>query len=94
MNTKLAGNNLSDATVKICVLGAGAFGTAMATAAARNGHEVVIYARDQAVVDSINNDHINPKVGCGAILEYMHDTCVVHACADTVVHLLNPPWPF
>mmetsp|Transcript_89940 Transcript_89940/g.257226 ORF Transcript_89940/g.257226 Transcript_89940/m.257226 type:complete len:372 (+) Transcript_89940:115-1230(+) len=61
VNTKLAGNNLSDATVKICVLGAGAFGTAMATVAARNNHEVVIYARDQAVVDSINNDHINPK---------------------------------
>jgi len=83
VNTKLAGNNLSDATVKICVLGAGAFGTAMATVAARNNHEGVIYARDHAVVDSLNNDHINPKVRCGA--EYV--------CSDSAIHLRNVPWP-
>ena len=47
--------------VKVAVLGAGAFGTAMATIAARNGHEVVIYARDAAQVDSINTKHCNPR---------------------------------
>lgn len=37
-------------SVKVAVLAAGNFGIAMATLAARRKHEVVIYARDQAVV--------------------------------------------
>jgi glycerol-3-phosphate dehydrogenase (NAD(P)+) len=46
---------------RISVIGAGAFGTSLATVAARNGHDVVIYARDSEVVASINNDHVNCK---------------------------------
>ncbi|GMH89153.1 hypothetical protein TrVE_jg11727 [Triparma verrucosa] len=46
---------------KIVVWGGGAFGTAMATCAARNGHDVVMYVRDQAQADSINNFHKNSK---------------------------------
>mmetsp|Transcript_22289 Transcript_22289/g.31929 ORF Transcript_22289/g.31929 Transcript_22289/m.31929 type:complete len:234 (+) Transcript_22289:138-839(+) len=34
---------------------------ALAMVAARNGHEVVIYARSQQVVDSINYEHKKPK---------------------------------
>lgn len=37
-------------SVKVAVLAAGAFGIAMATLAARRKHDVVIYARDAAVV--------------------------------------------
>ena len=46
---------------RISVIGAGAFGTALATVAARNGHDVVMYARDPVVVNSINNNHVNCK---------------------------------
>lgn len=47
--------------IKIAVLGAGAFGTSMATICARNGHDVVLYARSQKQVDSINTAHCNPN---------------------------------
>ena len=46
---------------KIVVVGAGAFGTSLATVAARNSHDVVLLARDSRVVDSINTSHKNPK---------------------------------
>eukprot|EP00617_Octactis_speculum_P023391 CAMPEP_0185751780 /NCGR_PEP_ID=MMETSP1174-20130828/10564_1 /TAXON_ID=35687 /ORGANISM="Dictyocha speculum, Strain CCMP1381" /LENGTH=345 /DNA_ID=CAMNT_0028428925 /DNA_START=24 /DNA_END=1061 /DNA_ORIENTATION=+ len=46
---------------KVAVLGSGAFGTAMATVAARNGHSVYMYARDPAVVASVNEQHKNPR---------------------------------
>ena len=45
----------------VTVIGAGAFGTAMAVLCARNGHPVKMYARDQAQCDSINTVHINSK---------------------------------
>jgi glycerol-3-phosphate dehydrogenase len=44
----------------ITVIGAGAFGTALAQTAARNGNKVTMYARNQEVVDKVNNEHINP----------------------------------
>mmetsp|Transcript_16138 Transcript_16138/g.32144 ORF Transcript_16138/g.32144 Transcript_16138/m.32144 type:complete len:384 (+) Transcript_16138:25-1176(+) len=46
---------------KIVVWGGGAFGTAMATCAARNGHDVVMYVRDEAQAASINTQNINSK---------------------------------
>lgn len=50
-------------TYKVCVLGAGAFGTALSFTAAHNKYikQVCIYARSQEVVDSINQHHLNPK---------------------------------
>ena len=45
----------------IGVIGAGAWGTAMAQALARNGHKVEVWAMEQEVVDSINNEHENKK---------------------------------
>eukprot|EP00954_Amorphochlora_amoebiformis_P022957 1356960-Amorphochlora_amoeboformis.AAC.2 len=42
--------------VKIAVLGAGSYGTAMAYVATHNGHSVMVYARNQAVVDGINKN--------------------------------------
>lgn len=43
------------------VLGAGAFGTAMAYAACQGGNEVVIYMRDAKQCEVINTEHRNPK---------------------------------
>jgi glycerol-3-phosphate dehydrogenase (NAD(P)+) len=46
--------------MKLAVIGAGSWGTALAIIAARAGHEVSIWSRNAAVVDSINHDHTNP----------------------------------
>jgi len=47
--------------IKICVFGTGSFGTALATAAARNGHDVVIVGRSEDVINEINTSHTNSK---------------------------------
>lgn len=47
--------------VGVAVLGAGAFGTAMATVAARNGHPVRVFARSAKVVAAINGRRRNPN---------------------------------
>ena len=49
------------ATGHVAILGAGSFGTAVATIAARNGHNVVIYCRNAEQVASINETHRNPR---------------------------------
>ncbi len=45
---------------RIAVIGAGAWGTALALAARRTGREVAIWAREATVVESINTQHLNP----------------------------------
>jgi glycerol-3-phosphate dehydrogenase (NAD(P)+) len=44
---------------RVAIIGAGSWGTALAIHAARAGHDVVIWSRNAAVVDSINRDHVN-----------------------------------
>lgn len=44
----------------VTVLGGGAWGTALASVLARNGHEVVVWAREPEVVDGINGEARNP----------------------------------
>jgi glycerol-3-phosphate dehydrogenase (NAD(P)+) len=46
--------------VKIAVIGAGAFGTAMATIAARCGNEIVLWAHDPRVAEGIASTRANP----------------------------------
>ena len=46
---------------KILVLGAGNFGTCLAGHLASEGWSVDIWARSKSIVDSINNQHKNPK---------------------------------
>ncbi|MGH6763396.1 MAG: NAD(P)H-dependent glycerol-3-phosphate dehydrogenase [Phyllobacterium sp.] len=55
---------------KIAVLGGGAYGTALATMTARNGHDVCIYARDADTVSSINQKHENPRYLPGIALPH------------------------
>lgn len=45
--------------MKIGVVGAGAWGTALAQVAAANGEEVVLWAREPEVVEAVNGDHEN-----------------------------------
>ena len=54
--------------MKIAVIGAGSWGTALAQVAAVNGHEVSLWARRQDVADSINRAHRNPDYLTGADL--------------------------
>jgi glycerol-3-phosphate dehydrogenase (NAD+) len=49
--------------LKIGVLGAGAFGTSMATVAGRRGHRVILWARDAAQVQTMKETRRNPKYG-------------------------------
>ena len=44
---------------KIGVVGAGAWGTALAQSLANSGRDVTMWAREQEVIDSINNSHEN-----------------------------------
>lgn len=46
---------------KIGIIGAGAWGTGLAQALGRGGHEVQLWAMEQEVVDSINNNHENKR---------------------------------
>jgi glycerol-3-phosphate dehydrogenase (NAD(P)+) len=46
---------------RIGVIGAGAWGTALAAVARRAGREVVVQAREADVVASINGDHVNAR---------------------------------
>jgi glycerol-3-phosphate dehydrogenase (NAD(P)+) len=45
---------------RVGIVGGGAFGSAMACVLRRNGHEVVLWAREPFTVTSINRDRINP----------------------------------
>ena len=44
---------------RVAVIGAGSWGTALAIVAARASHDVTIWSRNDAVVESINRDHVN-----------------------------------
>ena len=53
---------------KIGILGAGAFGTAMATVAQRAGRDVTLWAHETEVVDTINTHHNNEAFLSGITL--------------------------
>ncbi|MGX5729365.1 NAD(P)H-dependent glycerol-3-phosphate dehydrogenase [Pseudoxanthomonas beigongshangi] len=48
-------------SLRIAVLGAGSWGTALATLMARNGHHVVLWGRDEKVAAAIDTQHENPR---------------------------------
>ncbi len=48
-------------SLRIAVLGAGSWGTALATLMARNGHQVVLWGRDEKVAAAIDTQHENPR---------------------------------
>ncbi|APG61501.1 glycerol-3-phosphate dehydrogenase [Sphingorhabdus lutea] len=45
--------------ISIAIIGGGAWGTALASIAASAGHDVIIWAREDDVITSINKDHVN-----------------------------------
>jgi len=93
---------------RIGILGAGAWGTALATAAARAGSEVVLQAHEPEVADAINSDHINttylpdvdldPAIRATALAEDTLDSDAVLVVAPaqhvrTVLAGIADKWP-
>ena len=54
---------------RIGIIGGGAWGTALATLARRNGAEVCLWAREAEVVEAVNREHRNPFFLPGAALD-------------------------
>lgn len=54
---------------EIGILGAGAWGTALAATAARAGRRVIIQAHEPEVADAINREHANPFFLAGVTLD-------------------------
>ena len=47
--------------MKVAVIGAGSWGTALAQTLALNGQNVGLWARKASVVHGINHEHVNPR---------------------------------
>jgi glycerol-3-phosphate dehydrogenase (NAD(P)+) len=75
------------------VIGAGAWGTALADLLARNGHDVTLWARESDVVASINERHENARFLAGAALHGgLRATGVMAQAADGAgLLVLVPP---
>ncbi len=63
--------------MRIGVIGGGAWGTALAQVAAHEGRDVILWAREPAVVDSINATHANALFLAGVAL-----SPTIHATGD------------
>jgi len=48
-------------SLKIAVLGAGSWGTALAALMARHGHQIVLWGRDAKIAAAIDQQHENPR---------------------------------
>lgn len=57
----MTGVNVGSEKQKICVLGAGAFGSALACVATRAGHETRLWTRSDDVGDEVNAEHTNSR---------------------------------
>ena len=53
---------------RCAVIGAGAWGTALANVLALNGHEVILWAREPDVVETVNSHHVNDRFLAGHAL--------------------------
>ena len=55
--------------MKCAVIGAGAWGTALANLLAENGHSTIVWAYEADVADAINDGHENPRFLAGVQLQ-------------------------
>ena len=82
--------------MKVAVIGAGAWGTALAAHAARVGHDVRLWAREPEVVAEINERHENrfllEGVQLSAAIQASTDSAEVLRAAEIVI--LAPPSAF
>ncbi|MCB1174456.1 MAG: NAD(P)-dependent glycerol-3-phosphate dehydrogenase [Leptospiraceae bacterium] len=59
---------MSTNTIKAAVIGAGAWGTALARILAQNGHTVVMWSHDESLANEINQLHENRQLFAGVML--------------------------
>ena len=52
---------MTDTATRVAVIGAGAWGTALAAAVARNGTGVTLWGRDRRVLDAVRLEQQNPR---------------------------------
>lgn len=77
--------------MKIAVIGAGSWGTALANLLAGNGHNVSLWARRSEVVQTINSEHVNPrylsdvKLHEGVVATLSHRDALLRAKAAVIV---------
>ncbi len=77
---------------QVGIVGAGAFGTALALTAARAGRTVTLFARDPAQAAEINAKHVNPKALKGCRLDKaIRATADLAALRDCAVVILALP---
>lgn len=77
---------------RIGVIGAGAWGTALANAAAKAGRDVVLHGRDSALIDTINKTRSNEKYLPGIKLDKkVTATSDLARAADTDAILIVTP---
>ncbi|MEI8147325.1 MAG: NAD(P)H-dependent glycerol-3-phosphate dehydrogenase [Alphaproteobacteria bacterium] len=76
----------------ISVLGAGAWGTALANAAARAGRPTLIWAREPAIADEINGRHSNESrlPGCKVDERVRASSALTEACAAPIILVVVP----
>src|SRR6185312_4132458 len=83
---------MTSAYSTVAVLGAGAWGTALAQVAAAAGRKVMIWAREPEVVDSINGGRENTLYLPGIPLNgAVHATSSLKAVANAELILAAPP---
>lgn len=78
---------------RIAVIGAGSWGTALGIVAARAGNNVRIWARNESVVRTINNDHLNSTYLPDVLLpaQLTATTEFAHALEDAELVVLAAP---
>ncbi|MBL8997314.1 MAG: NAD(P)-dependent glycerol-3-phosphate dehydrogenase [Gemmatimonadetes bacterium] len=79
--------------MRCAVVGAGAWGTALASLLAENEHEVTLWAYEPDVAESVNTDHENRRFLDGVPLHPMlRATSVIeNACTEAELVLFAPP---
>jgi glycerol-3-phosphate dehydrogenase (NAD(P)+) len=79
--------------MQCAVVGAGAWGTALADLLARNGHPVALWAYEAEVVESVNARHENTRFLAGATLDegVVATRSLAEACAGAALVLFATP---
>lgn len=77
--------------MKVAVIGAGSWGTALAHVLGGSGHDVMLWARKQEVCDGINERHVNPRYLRDSMISERvraasdYETVLAHAQAVVIV---------
>ncbi len=79
--------------MRCAVIGAGAWGTALADLLARNGHDVALWAREPDVIESVNEFHENTTFLAGARLDagVVAESDLAAACEGAALVLVATP---